>query len=214
MRNMNTSKVLKWFLKSAIIRLIIKSTCSIFLIYSPSILAKDYQTQLHISLGMVSATYSGPVSGDLSLPMALNFEYELIKSPSHSYTFDNTIAIDSADSKTKYFATHFGGRYYFLSSNLNFHENDHGNTISIIPKWRYYYGWNVGVAQVVVRSLGTVLDAISTVLEYGGHIGTIYQVGKSWGIEGKFSYLMGNGFSSVSVNSTVMQLYVGGAYYF
>ena len=67
---------------------------------------------------------------------------------------------------------------------------------------------------MVVRSLGTVLDAISTILEYGGHVGSIYQVGKSWGVESKFSYMMGNGFSSVSVDSTVIQLSFGGAYYF
>lgn len=177
-------------------------------------MAKEYHTQLHLSLAYLSAQYTGPVEGTISVPMALSFEYELIKSATKSYTFENIIAIDSEDSKTKYYATHFGARYYFNSSNLNSFGEDNGNSISITPKWRYYYGWNVGVAQVVVSSLGPVLDALSTVLEYGGHVGSIYQIRKDWGLETKFSYMMGNGFSSITVNSSVMQLHLGGAYYF
>ncbi len=176
--------------------------------------SKSYHSQLHMGLSLVNAAYTGPESGSVSIPMAMHFEYELIRSATSSYTFDNTIAIDSQDSKTKYYGTHIGGRYYFSSSNLNYSDVGEGTSISIIPKWRFYYGWNLGVAQVVVRSLGTVLDAISTILEYGGHVGSIYQVGKSWGVESKFSYMMGNGFSSVSVDSTVIQLSFGGAYYF
>jgi hypothetical protein len=165
-------------------------------------------------VGLVSSQFSGPVTGSISIPSALSFEYEHIKNSKSSYTFENTIAIDPADTKTKYFALRFGSRYYFNSSNFSTQVNDKRGSFSIQPNLRFYGGWNLGIAQIVISSLGPVLDAVSTVVEYGGHVGSIYQINKDWGLEGKFSYNMGYGFSSVTVSSTTMQLAFGGAYYF
>lgn len=187
---------------------------SFLLSISTQLYSKEYNSQIHTGIGFLSASFSGPTTGSISIPMALSFEYELINTANKSYFFENIIAIDSEDSKTKYYATHFGSRYYFFSSNLSATKSSHGTSISIIPKIRYYGGWQLGVAQVVISSLGPVLDAVSTVFEYGAHVGMIYQVGENWGLESKFSYSMGNGFSSVTVNSQVSQLFVGGAYYF
>lgn len=176
--------------------------------------ASEAESQLHLSLGFISANYSGPVTGSVVIPLALGFEYEYLLTSSKSYVFENIIAIDSEDTKTKYFASRFGTRYYFKSSNLSITKKDAKGSFSISPKLRYYAGWNLGIAQVVIASLGPVLDAVSTVFEYGGNTGAIYQINKSWGMEAKFGLNLGYGFSSVTVSSSVMQIFFGGAYYF
>lgn len=193
--------------------LYLKFTVINFILLS-SLYATEHSSQVHSSIGLVNATYDGPVTGSISIPLAMNFEYEYIQNSNTSYVFENIIAIDSNDTKTKYFATHFGSRYYFGSSNFSSIKNDLRGSFTIKPKLRYYAGWNIGVAQVVISSLGPVLDAVSTVFEYGGHAGTIYQVGDNWGLEAKASFYLGYGFSSITVSSQISQLFIGGVYYY
>lgn len=191
------------------LRILLLNLCLILPIF-----ASEQSSQLHSSIGLVQATYDGPTKGSISIPLAMNFEYEYIKTSNQSYVFENIIAIDSKDTKTKYFATHFGTRYYFNSSNFSSSKNDIRGSFSITPRFRYYAGWNLGIAQVVISSLGPVLDAVSTVFEYGAHTGAIYQVGKSWGLETKASIYLGYGFSSITVSSQIAQVFFGGVYYY
>lgn len=190
------------------------SSLFLLFLFTKNLSAKEYSSQLHAGIGVVSGNFSGPTTGSFVVPMSLNFEYELIQDSNSSYIFDTTVAIDSKDSKTKYFATHLGKRYYLWSSNLSSFQKTEKGEFSISPKLRFFAGWQLGVAHVVVASLGPILDVSSTVLEYGGHTGTIYQVNRSWGIEGRFNLNLGRGLSTISVNSFIMQVFVGGAYYY
>lgn len=172
------------------------------------------QSQLHVYTGMVSASFTGPQSGSISVPMALGYEYEMIKSAQSSYLIENIVAIDAADAKTKYNAVHLGARYYLFSTNYSNQKSEDASLFKITPKYRFFAGWNLGLAQVVVLSFSDALDAVGTVLEYGGHGGVLYQLNDRWALEAKMNLYMGYGISSISVSSMSYQLLLGGAYYY
>lgn len=196
------------------IKIILKLLSIAIALVSTSVYAGATQSQLHVYTGMVSASFSGPQSGSISVPMSLGYEYEMIKNSKQSFVLENIVAIDAADSKTKYNAVHLGQRYYLFSSNYSNQKTEEFNAFKIKPKYRFFVGWNFGLAQVVVLSFSDVLDAVGTVVEYGGHAGALYQINDKWALEAKMNLYMGYGISSISVTSMSYHLLLGGAYYY
>lgn len=170
--------------------------------------------QLHTSIGMINGSYAGATSNTFSISQSLNLEYEIFYNTRMSYVARAQIAIDPTTGKMVYYGGFLGSRYYFKSTGMIFDNTTQDITFRSIPKWRFYMGWDVGIAQVVVAEVGPSLTALSTMLDFGGHVGSIYQLGKTWGIDVQLGYSYGYGFSTVSVTGTAMKLWVGGVYYF
>lgn len=166
-------------------------------------------------MGQVSGKFSGAASGSFSVPQALNTEIEFLYNPKNSFMLRNIMALDTETSKNVYSLTSLGQRTYWrgTSSAIETVDTD-GNKYSILPKRRYYFGWEVGVSQAVVTSLGPVLDVVSTMVDIGVNTGVIHQMGNNWALEGQIGYSQTFGFSSVSVNGTTMRLLVGTAFFF
>lgn len=193
---------------------ILKLLLSLILLIVSNAFAGATQSQLHVYTGIVSASFTGPQSGTFSVPMALGYEYEMIKSSKSSYVIENIVAIDAAVAKTKYNAVHLGARYYLYSTNYSNQKSEAASVFKITPKYRFFAGWNFGLAQVVVLSFSDALDTVGTVIEYGGHAGMLYQLNDRWALEAKMNLYMGYGISSVSVSSMSYQLLLGGSYYY
>jgi hypothetical protein len=173
------------------------------------------KTQVHLLMGPISGSFSGASSGDFSVPSALNTEIEFIYDPKLSLILRNIIAFDATTSKNVYSLTSIGQRNYWRGSNLPLEINDkNGNKYTFRPKQRFYFGWDVGVSQAVITSLGPVLDAVSTMFDFGVNTGFIHQLGDNWGLEAQLGYTQTFGFSSVSVNGSTMRLLVGVAFYY
>jgi len=170
--------------------------------------------QLHTSIGIINGTYAGATSNSFSISQSLNMEYEVFYNTNTAYVARAQVAIDPTTGKMVYYGGFLGQRHYFKSTGMIFDHATQDTTIRSIPKWRFYGGWDVGISQVVVAEVGPALTALSTMLDFGGHVGTIYQLGKTWGLDMQFGYSYGYGFSTVSVTGTAIKLWFGGAYYF
>jgi hypothetical protein len=173
------------------------------------------RTQIHIMAGHISGSFSGATSGDFAVSQALNAEIEFINTPKTSFMFRNIIAFDPETSKNVYSVTSLGQRFYWLGSALPVDVTDiNGSKYTIIPKRRFYYGYDVGISQAVIASLGPVLDAVSTMIDLGAYTGMNYQMGQNWGIEAQVGYSKTFGISSVSVNGSTLRFLLGTSFFY
>lgn len=173
------------------------------------------QTLVHLLVGNVSGSFSGDSKGQFSISQALNTEIEFLYNPRTSFILRNILAIDQATSKNVYNLTSVGQRYYWkgVTAPIEIIDVD-GSKYSILPKQRYYIGYDVGVSQVVVTSLGPILDAVSTMVDVGVNLGGMYQLTEKWAIEGQAAFTRTQGFSSISVTGTTTRLMAGMAFFF
>lgn len=180
-----------------------------------SLADSNRQTLVHVLLGNVSGSFTGDSEGEFSISQALNTEIEFLYNPKTSFILRNILAIDQATSKNIYNLTSIGQRYYWrgVTSPTEIVDVD-GSKYSILPKHRYYIGYDVGISQVVVTSLGPILDAVSTMLDVGVNLGGIYQITEKWAFEGQAAMTKTQGFSAISVNGTTSRMMLGVAYFF
>lgn len=173
------------------------------------------QTLVHVLLGNVSGSFSGDTKGEFSVPQALNTEIEFLYNPKSSFILRNILAIDESTSKNIYNLTSIGQRFYWkgVTSPIVIKDID-GSKYSVFPKQRYYVGYDVGISQVVVTSLGPILDAVSTMVDVGINAGGIYQLTDEWALEGQAGLTRTQGFSAISVTGTTTRLMAGVAFFF
>lgn len=169
---------------------------------------------VHIHLGMVSGNYSGPAQTSFSVPQAINFEYEFLNSNKSTNYIRSLMAFDANKGRLVYFLNSFGFRQYANSNAKLYSFSRNGESFSLAPKVRYFYGADVGISQVVVQTLGTVLQATSTMFDLGAHIGASYHLKPNWAFEIVGGYSYGYGFSTVAVTGTTMRIMFGGSYYY
>lgn len=177
---------------------------------------KNSKFQGHFRSGLLSASFSGSDStdGSFSIPNAFDVEMEFFTSTRNAFIVRTTMAMDFSESKVRYTYGGGGQRYYFANPGLPARAFERGDAVIATPKIRYYAGYEVGIAQVLVLEFGPVLSTFSTVLEVGGNTGAIYQIGKNFGIEGQLGLGYGFGFSSVTVSGLVIRTFIGGSYSF
>ena len=173
------------------------------------------QTLVHVLLGNVSGSFTGDSEGEFSISQALNTEIEFLYNPKTSFILRNILAIDQSTSKNIYNLTSIGQRYYWkgVTAPTEIIDVD-GSKYSILPKQRYYIGYDVGVSQVVVTSLGPILDAVSTMVDVGVNAGGMYQLTDKWAIEAQAAFTRTQGFSAISVTGTTTRLMAGLAFFF
>lgn len=169
---------------------------------------------VHIHMGPVTGSYAGPVASTFQALQSLNFEYEFLKSNKTTNYIRSLMAFDGTKGRLMYFLNAFGVRNYFNSSSKYHRFNKEGESYTYFPRYRFFYGADVGISQVVVQELGTVLQATSTMIDIGGHIGASYHVRPQWALEFIGGYSYGYGFSTVAVTGTTMRIMVGGSYYY
>ena len=169
---------------------------------------------VHIHMGSVTGSYQGPVSSSFEALQSINFEYEFLNSNKTTNYIRSLMAFDGNKGRLMYFLNAFGVRNYFHSSSKLHRFNKDGESFTYFPRYRFFYGVDAGVSQVVVQELGTVLQATSTMIDIGGHLGASYHVRPQWAIELIGGYGYGYGFSTVAVTGSTMRLMIGGAYYY
>jgi len=170
-----------------------------FLAIAPSLARATEDSQLHVRGGYFHATYWGPQSGNISIPSTFDVEYERFLSNQSSLVFRYTMAMDLDTSRPYYNYAGTGMRYYFGSKGMEVDTKEMGVTISAIPRWRYYYGWDVGIGVGIVQTVGSILQIMTTVADAGLCLGTIYQLNKRFGAEVHVEVSTVQGFSNVSV---------------
>ncbi|HEX4926223.1 MAG TPA: hypothetical protein VFV50_19170, partial [Bdellovibrionales bacterium] len=105
-------------------------------------------------------------------------------------------------------------RFYINSKGMYFDRNDEAYRILSYPRFRYYWGWDAGISQVIVRSLGKVLQVVSSMVDVGVCGGAIWQIDRDFGIEAHIGATSGYGFSSVAVIGYSTRALLGVTYFF
>jgi hypothetical protein len=170
--------------------------------------------QLHLNYGLLYGSYSGPVTGKFVVPTSLDVSYEWFSSNQGSFFIRATFAEDLVAVTPYYIYAGVGMNHYFLSKGMTTDLTDKDTTIIAVPKWRYYFGWDAGMAQVTVKTLGPILSVVSTTLDMGAHVGTIYQIDRKIGIEALLGTSVGYGFSAVAVTGFTGRFFIGATYFF
>ena len=171
---------------------------------------------LHFRTGSLSAAYGGDTvsDGNFTLPSALDTELELFMNTKSALIFRSILGIDMSTSQTRYLSASAGVRHYFRSIGHAFRSSDDGATLSVSPKWKYYAGYEGGVAQVLVVDFNRVLSTYSTLFEIGLNIGAVWQASRNVGVETQIGYTNGFGFSNVSVSGNSLRAFLGVTYQF
>lgn len=203
---------------------------TILMIISSGLSAAGFEDfQFVVNLGMVNGAYSNPISDEsvssvsggnveatngFSVVPSFNFSVEYFSSLKSSYFARVIIAMESTEGKMRYQYMGLGGNYYFSSVGLARSYVKEDVILKTFPKWRHYYGWDLGLSRVIPVSFGPALNSVSTAIDFGGHVGTNYHMGSSWALNAQFGMSYAFGFSTVSVTGTNMKLFFGTSFFY
>lgn len=102
---------------------------------------------------MINGEFVGPTSNDsgrFSIISAIDIEYEKHYSTKQSYLLRGIIGYDQKTALMDYFYAGLGQRRYFQSYGQPIIGSEGNNLIRMIPRWRFYGGWDFGISQVLV----------------------------------------------------------------
>ncbi len=170
--------------------------------------------QAHVRTGMIEGTFVGADSGNFAMTTSLEGELEMFYSNRTSFQVKTTAALGQENSQIVYLSMSLGQKYYLFTRGRPIESYDEGVYSLMVPRWRFYTGYTIGIAQVETRFLSASLSATSTIFEIGGGAGVIYNFSRNIGINIDLLYGKGFGVSSVAIDATVIRGLVGVVSYF
>lgn len=186
--------------------------------------------QFVFNLGLVNGAYSNPIDdsdaataatgGNLiaengfSVAPSFNFGVEYFSDLKTSWFTRAIIAMDSTEGKMRYQYLGLGGNKYISSVGLMRSYVNEDVILKSFPRWRHFYGWDLGLSRVIVVSFGPALNSVSTAIDFGGHIGTNYHMGRNWALNAQLGMSYAFGFSTVAVTGTNFKIFFGSSFFF
>lgn len=173
--------------------------------------------QIHLRTGMVTSslgTSVGSEGGAFSVMPSFDAEYERFVSDQKSFLYRGTLALEMATTVTRYLYFGVGQRYYVNSRGSALRAITPDVTVTVQPNFRYYFGWDAGMSQIVVNVLTASLQSFTTAVDLGGVGGAIYQISENIGLEAQMAVSYAYGFSSVPATGMVMKGFGGLTYYY
>lgn len=170
--------------------------------------------QMFVRSGMIQGEYDGTFSGEFTVNLALDIGAEYYIGPDGAVLVRFIQALDSPNSVPFYTYAGSGMRHYYMGRGPFNVQSDETTFISSRPKVRAYVGAEIGVAQVIVKTFGQVLQSVANMAEFGLNTGAIYQVSDRLGIEAHVGGTLGYGISSTSASGHTLRGLVGVTYFF
>lgn len=164
--------------------------------------------------GNAFANYDGVTSGELRSMTLIDLEFEVLMDNRKSYFFRTSQAFNLEKTIFDYSYLGAGMKWYVFSKGMYF-ETTQGSAEYLMtsPKWRFYVGWEFGVAHVTLQTIGEILTIQTSTYDYGGTFGTIYNITQRIGLELNFSAQISTGFTTISTGAAVMRTTVGLSYF-
>ena len=188
------------------------------ILFAPAVRAEDdiKNHQLHFRTGMLNTTISGGgVTKSYSVSNTIDIEYEVFSNSKNSTSFRATIAQSLTLARTVYAFMGVGKRFYFNSTGEVVHTSGNGFEVDHVPKKRFYYGYDIGYASGVISVFqGTALQTVTSMLDFGGLVGFMYQLSRSNALEGQVGLSYGYGFSGVAGSAVTQRILFGIAHSF
>ena len=168
---------------------------------------------LHFRAGMIGGSVSSQTYGStLSLPGALDLEYEFLLSHRRSTYLRATLGYELSSARMPYSAIMTGLRFDIAGSARAREYTASGSGSDYLertPRFRLYAGGDLGISHITVQRLGPVLEVNSTLVEFGGSMGAVWQVGKKVGVELCGAAGLGLGFANVSASARLYRIFLG-----
>jgi len=165
--------------------------------------------QFHLRLGMVKGSFTGAETGEFSNMTSFDGEAEYLWTAKASFSARAIFTVDPESAQVQYMYAGGGQRFYIFSRASGAEATWGFDTVTIKPKLRYFVGWDLGMAQVLLQRVTESLSVQSAVLEYGGTAGLIYQLTSGLGMEIAGGVSKGIGISTVAVDTTILKLLIG-----
>lgn len=171
-------------------------------------------SELHLRTGYFYSKYTGPLENEVSVPGVLDVEYSTFTSTRTAVTFRAMNVIEFPNIKNDYSFSGVGLRFFTAGPAYAVNAEEGGFAFTTNPRWRTYYGFEVGLAQATVQSYGNVLQTSSSLVMVHGNVGAIYGITPSVGFSTQLNAGFGGGYSAVSVLATNVSLLTGICFFF
>lgn len=175
---------------------------------------QESEFQLYVRTGVIEGSYDGTFEGNFTVNLALDIGGEYFVAPDGSVLARFILALDSPDSVPFYTYTGSGFRHYFEGRGPSSEQSDGTLSISLRPKLRTYIAGEIGIAQVIVKSFGPVVQSVASLVEFGVNTGAIYQISNKLGLEAQIGGTLGYGVSSTSVSGSTLRALAGITYFY
>lgn len=171
--------------------------------------------QVHLRSGLMQGSYSGSnIDGrTFTVPTTLDVELEVFRGVDESFTTRAMMVMELGDNRVHYTYAGVGRTYYPWSRGRMDVRKEKFVEITNVPKTRYYWSWNGGIAQVLAIPFGLVLGTYSTTLDLSVAGGVIYQATPNLGLEFHLGTGIGYGFSTVTVTGMTVRALIGVTYF-
>jgi hypothetical protein len=179
-----------------------------------SISASANPSEFALRMGPLYESLSGPIRTNKLITTTIEAEYSLFLTNTNAIFFRYTLANELPSSKPYHFGIGVGPRFFFNSKGHRNDVEENGIRLSIVPDWRYFFGVDAGISQVIVKSFGSVLQANSTNATATAHLGASKQISERFNINGIVGIGMGYGFSSLSIIEISPRAFIGLGYGF
>jgi hypothetical protein len=176
--------------------------------------ARANPSEFAFRVGPLFENSNHPISSNKLVATTLELEYSLYRSNVKALVFRYTLANDFASGKTYYSGVAVGPRYFFDSQAYRSDTNDNGIHLEIVPDWRYFWGFDFGVSQILVTNAGSSLQTTNTDLTASASIGITRQIADEWNVQGILGLGTGYGLSSLKVLEFTARALVGVGYQF
>lgn len=179
--------------------------------------AGPVKNHLHLRTGMVSSSMGesiGAAGGAFAVVPSFDVEFESFVTDRSAYVLRGIMALDMATTVTRYLFAGVGQRIYLNNRGSALVAVTPEASVIIRPKFRYYVGWDAGVSETVVNVLTASLQSVTTAIDGGGVVGSIYQSSENLGLEASLTMSYAFGFSSVPASGMVMKAFFGASYYY
>ncbi|WP_372655332.1 hypothetical protein [Halobacteriovorax sp.] len=203
------------------------------LLSSTASYAKLDNLQATVRTGMIKGSYANPLTtasssedtggggsnatsnlegGGFSVMPSLDADLEIFDNFKRSYFVRTSIALDMGTGKMHYNYLGLGTRRYYKGAGIQRIFQGDGTTITAIPKVKKYYGFDFGLSRVSVVNFGTVLSAVSTGIDFGGHWGYTKQVSENWGLNFEAGLSYAYGISTISSSGMNIKVLFGATF--
>lgn len=217
------NKLLNAKFKALVLTLFLSSSC----------LAGLETMQASVRTGMVKGSYANPLTtsessegttsggtnassnlegGGFSVMPSLDADIEMFTNMKRSYFMRTIIALDMGTGKMHYNYFGLGTRKYYKGAGIVRFYQGKDNYIKTVPKVKKYYGFDLGMSRVSVVNFGTVLSAVSTGIDFGGHWGYTKQISDNWGLNFEAGLSYAYGISTISSSGMNIKVLFGATF--
>jgi hypothetical protein len=102
----------------------------------------------------------------------------------------------------------FGGNFFFNSLSSVFFYSENGNKMTMVPKFRSYWGFGTGIGYVVYSTESA--KKADVFFDLGLHLGASYSMSEKWGLRAEAGFARGTG---IETTSTGIKIFFGTTYF-